>query len=102
MVEETIKTIKETERQAEALVKKADEDCSSILANARAEAEKAKAMAEMEARENANALLAAEKEAGERAVQEALRETERDISVLKEKARSKEGKVISAVIAQLV
>ncbi len=102
MVEETIKTIKETERQAEALVKKADEDCSSILANARAEAEKAKAMAEMEARENANALLAAEKEAGERAVQEALRETEKDISVLKEKARSKEGEVISAVIAQLV
>ncbi len=102
MVEETIKTIKETERQAEALVKKADEDCASILANAKAEAEKAKAMAEMEARENANALLAAEKEAGERAVQEALRETEKDISVLKEKARSKEGEVISAVIAQLV
>jgi len=102
MVEETIKTIKETESQAEAVVKKAAEDCATIIADARAEAERTIAMAEMEAQESVKALFAAENEAGERAVQEALKETEKDIFVLKERARAKEGDVISAVIEALV
>ncbi len=102
MIEETIRAIRETESQAESLVKKADEDCAAILADARAEAERAKAMAQMEANDNANALFAAEREAGERAAREALDETEKDISVLKSNAKAKEGEVISAVIAELV
>ncbi len=38
MVEETIKTIREAEQEAEELVKKADETCTEILEQAEAEA----------------------------------------------------------------
>ena len=38
MVEETIKTIREAEKEAGELVKKADETCTEILENAAAEA----------------------------------------------------------------
>ena len=40
MVEETIKTIREAEKEAGELVKKADETCTEILENAAAEAKK--------------------------------------------------------------
>ncbi len=48
MVEETIKTIREAEKEAGELVKKADETCTEILENAAAEAKTIKENASKE------------------------------------------------------
>ena len=42
MVEETIKTIKETENEAEEIVRKADAECTGILEEASAKAKEIK------------------------------------------------------------
>ncbi len=102
MVEETIKTIKETEMQAEAMVKKAEEECAAILEDAKARAESLQAETLAEAKKKAADALAREKEVGESSVQEALAEVEKDIAALKERAGAKESEVISAVISALV
>lgn len=102
MVEETIKTIKETESEAERILKEADEKCAAILDDARNEADRLKCQSETDAKKKAQAALDMEKEAGEKAIQDALAGVESEISVLKEKARAKESEVISAVIAELV
>ena len=102
MVEETIKAIKETEREAEEIVKYADTDCTSILEKASADAGRIKEEAEAEAKAKAKASLQAAKEAGETEAEKALAEVETEIASLKEAARQKEGDAISAVIAELV
>lgn len=102
MVEETIKTIRETESKAEAILKEADDRCDAILADAENQAYDIKAQAEAVAKENARNALDSEKQIGEKSIQDALAEVEGDIAVLKEKARAKESEVISAVIAELV
>lgn len=102
MVEETIKTIKETESEAEALLKAADAECGEILENAKAQAENLKEEAKAKAQAQAREALDVEKKIGETSIQEALAKVESDIKVLKESAKSKEGDVISAVIAELV
>ena len=102
MVEETIKTIKETEREAERLMKEADEKCASILENAGTEADSLKYQSETDAKNKARVILDMEKQAGEKSIQDALAGVEKEISVLKERARAKESDVISEVIAELV
>lgn len=102
MVEETIKTIKETECEAERMIREADEKSAAILEEARKEAESLKNQSETDAKNKARVILDMERQAGEQSIQDALAGVEKEISVLKEKARAKEGKVISAVIAQLV
>ncbi len=102
MVEETIKTIKETEDEAERMIREADEKSAAILEEARKEAESLKNQSETDAKNKARVILDMEKQAGERSIQDALAGVEKEISVLKEKARAKESEVISAVIAELV
>lgn len=102
MVEETIKTIRETEREAERLVREAEEKCAAILEDAGKEAESLKSRAEADAKEKARKVLDAEKEIGESSIKDALASVEGDIEVLKESARAKESEVIAAVIAELV
>ncbi|MEZ3435122.1 MAG: hypothetical protein K1W34_10965 [Lachnospiraceae bacterium] len=102
MVEETIKTIKETESEAERILKEADEKCAAILEDARQEADSLKKQSETDAKNKAQAALDMEKQAGEKSIQDALAGVESEISVLKEQARAKESEVISAVIAELV
>ena len=102
MVEETIKTIKETEDEAERIIKAADEKCAAILEDARAEAESLKFQSEADARKQAQAALDMEKQIGEKAIQDALAGVESEIAVLKENARAKESEVIAAVVAKLV
>ena len=102
MVEETIKTIKETESEAERILKEADEKCAAILEDARNEADSLRKQSEADAKNNAQAALDMEKQTGEKSIQYALAGVESEILVLKEKARAKESEVISAVIAELV
>ncbi len=102
MVEETIKTIRETEEEAERLVKEADERCAVILEDARKEAGRLKSQAEADAKEKSRKALDAEMEIGEKSIKDALAGVEGDIEVLKENARAKESEVVAAVIAELV
>lgn len=102
MVEETIKTIRETENEADAILKAAEAQCEELLENAKVQAENLKEEAKAQAQTKAKEALDVEKGIGETSMQEALAQVEADIKVLKESARSKEGDVISAVIAELV
>ncbi|MCI9490966.1 hypothetical protein AALC75_09260 [Lachnospiraceae bacterium 48-42] len=102
MVEETIKTIKETESKAEAILKEAEDRCTAILEDAESESRTMKAQAEAIAKEKARSALDSERQIGEQSIQDALAEVEGEIAVLKENARAKESEVISAVIAELV
>ncbi len=102
MVEETIKTIKETECEAENVLKEADVKCAAILEDAGKKADSLKYLAEADAKKKAQEALELEKKAGEKSIQDALAGVESEISVLKEAARAKESEVISAVIAELV
>ncbi|MCI9228956.1 MAG: hypothetical protein HFG86_13205 [Dorea sp.] len=102
MVEETIRTIKETENEAEDIVKKADAAYTEILEKARAEAAEMVSKAEAEAKAKAAADLDAAKEAGRKSEQEAMDSVEKEIASLRNDALSKESDVVSAVIAELV
>lgn len=102
MVEETIKTIKETENAAEEIVRKAEATCTDILEKASAEAGNIKERAEAEAKESAATNLDAAKEMGKKSEQEALAEVEKEIASLKAAALSKESEAVSAIIAELI
>ena len=77
MVEETIKTIKETESEAEEILKAADVTCTSILEKAAADA-------------------------GDISTREALARVDEEIAELKKAAQAKEKEAIDSVIAELV
>lgn len=102
MVEETIKAIRETEREAEELLKAAGEQCGAILDEAQAQAKNLKEETKVQAQEKAKAALDMEKKIGEDSIQAALAEVESEAKTLKEGAKAKEGDVIAAVIAELV
>ena len=93
MVEETIRTIKDTECEADKAMKEADAACAEILEKAEAEAK---------AKENAQFAMNEAKKAGEEAVKDALQKVDEEIVSLKREAGSKEAEAIAAVIAQLV
>ena len=104
MVEETIRTIKDTECEADKAMKEADAACAEIL-------EKADAnllyhgkivTTEAKAKENAQFAMNEAKKAGEEAVKDALQKVDEEIVSLKREAGSKEAEAIAAVIAQLV
>ena len=86
MVEETIKTIKETENEAEEIVRKADAECTGILEEASAKAKEIKEQAEADAKAKAEASLKAAKEIGEKSTMEALADVEKEIASLREAA----------------
>lgn len=102
MVEETIKAIKETENEAEEIIKKADATCTAILEDAERSAKEMKEKAEVQAKEKALSALDIAKEAGEVSVQEVLTKVENEIAKLKEVMGAKETEAIEAVIAGLV
>lgn len=102
MVEETIKTIKETESEAEEILKAADVTCTSILEKAAASANEIKEQAEEKAKEKAKAALSAAKDAGDISTREALARVDEEIAELKKAAQVKEKEAIDSVIAELV
>ena len=102
MVEETIKTIKETESEGEEILKAADVTCTSILEKAAASANEIKEQAEEKAKEKAKAALSAAKDAGDISTREALARVDEEIAELKKAAQAKEKEAIDSVIAELV
>lgn len=102
MVEETIKTIKETESEAEEILKAADVTCTSILEKAAVSANEIKEQAEEKAKEKAKAALSAAKDAGDIFTREALARVDEEIAELKKAAQAKEKEAIDSVIAELV
>ena len=90
MVEETIKTIKETENEAEEMIKKADAQCTDILEQASVEARGLKEQAEMDAK-------AADHLTKQKAV-----EVEQEIAAMRDAALGKEKEAIQAVMQALV
>lgn len=102
MVEETIKTIKETENEAEEILREADVTCTSILEKAAASAREIKEQAQEQAKEKAQAAIEAAKAAGEISAREALTRVDGEIADLKKAAQAKEREAIDSVIADLV
>ena len=102
MVEETIKTIKETESEAEEILKAADVTCTSILEKAAASANEIKEQEEEKAKEKAKSALSAAKDAGDISTREALARVDEEIAELKKAAQAKEKEAIDSVIAELV
>ncbi len=102
MVEETIRTIKETENEAEGIIKKADAAYTEILEMAKADAADMVSKAEAGAKAEAAADLEKAKEAGRKSEQEAMDGVEKEIAALKQGALAKESEVVAAVIAELV
>ena len=90
MVEETIRTIKETENEAEEIIKKADAAYTEILEKAKADAAEMVDKAGAEAKAKAAADLEAAKEAGRKSEQEAMNGVEKEIEALKQGALAKE------------
>ena len=84
MVEETIKTIKETENEADEIIRKADATCTEILEKAAREAKEIKEQA----------VANAKKQASEK--------TEQETEALKALAQGKEEEAVSAVIKALL
>ena len=84
MVEETIKTIKETENEADEIIRKADATCTEILEKAAKEAKEIKEQT----------VANAKKQASEK--------TEQETEALKALAQGKEEGAVSAVIKALL
>lgn len=101
MVEETIRSIRETERQADGIVKQAEEKSRMIREETKAQAEKLAGEVIADAR--AKSLEAAEnaKDSGDRAETEAMAETEKEIRELKASAMKRQAEAVDLVISLL-
>ncbi len=102
MVEETIKDIKEVEKEADQVGADAQETCGKILDDANAQAKEIKANAEAEAKEKAQEAMKAAQEAGNASMQSSLDDVEQEIAAMKEAAKDKEDQAVSAVIDALI
>lgn len=102
MVEETIRTIKETENEADEIVRKADATCTEILEKAAKEAEAIKEETVTKAKNLAEADLLKTKEEGETKKAEALRMMKQDTEALKALAKTQEEEAIAVVMKSLL
>ena len=90
MVEETIKTIKETESEAEEILKAADVTCTSILEKAAVSANEIKEQAERKQKKRRKRRLAAAKEAGDYFYAEkALARVDEEIAAIEKRSAGK-------------
>ena len=102
MVEETIKAIKETENEADEIIRKADATCTEILEKAAKEAKEIKEQAVVNAKKQAETELLQVKEEGENLKKKACEKTEQETEALKALAQGKEEEAVSAVIKALL
>lgn len=101
MVEETIRSIRETEKKADEIIREAEAKSLAIREEAGVNA--AKVTEELISAARAKALAMAEqaKENGDRAEAEAMAETEKEISGLKASAMKREKEAVDLVISLL-
>ena len=102
MVEETIQSIRETERKADETVKAAEEKGREITEIAKEHALSSAEEIVKNARERAAEVSERAKEAGERAEAEALAKIEKEVESLKTSALEREREVVDLVISLLV
>lgn len=102
MVEETIRSIKETEAQAEQIVKNAQEQCSRILDEAAKEAGQWKEEQIQQAKQKARQALEEAKTEGDQALDASKQFIAGEIQSLKEAALQKEEEAVGLVISGLV
>lgn len=102
MVEETIKTIKETENEAEAIINKAADTCADILAKAAEDAKSWKQQEEAAAKAAADTAMAEAVSKGEQDTAEAMKSVEAEIDALKAEVKEKEEEAMASVIAELI
>ena len=102
MVEETIKAIKETENEADEIIRKADATCTEILEKAAREAKEIKEQAVANAKKQAETELFQVKEEGETLKKKACEKTEQETEALKALAQGKEEEAVSAVMKALL
>lgn len=102
MVEETIKAIKETEREAEQKIKAAEQEANAILEKAKQDADILKANKANEANGMADKAKETAKVRGDSLMAEALEKAKSEIIALKKSAAGKEKEAIQLIISQLV
>ena len=102
MVEETIRTIREAEKQADEIVKRAEEESGSILAEAKEKASALKEEAVQKARESAAAVTAEAQTKAAEAGEKDEQELSAEISKLKDAALKREAEAVDLVISQAV
>ncbi|WP_243117372.1 ATPase [Muricomes intestini] len=102
MVEETIELIRETEANAEAIVKDADERYRIILEEANQKAQRLKTEQRDTVLKEAEAVREAARRSGEDLQRTAASDIENEIKLLKENASKREQEAISLVVSQLV
>lgn len=102
MVEETIRSIRETEERADAIIKEAEQKSRKILG--KAEKRAGQVSEEIVSSARADALLTVEqaKADGERKEADSAAETEKSVRMLKESALAREKEAVDLVISMLV
>lgn len=101
MVEETIRTIRETEKKADALVKEAEKKAAQIREDAKAEAAEAAEAIVREARGRAQNLADQSEQEGNMAEQEFLAKTETEVQAMRDSAIAREKEAVDLVISLL-
>ena len=102
MVEETIQTIRETEKKAEEIVKEAGRERERLLAEAKEKAADLKEEVIRKAQKAAEASAAEAKEKAAEAEKRAAEALEQEIGQLKASAKEKEQQAVDYVISHLV
>lgn len=102
MVEETIQTIRETEKKAEEIVKEAGRERERLLAEAKEKAADLKEEVIRKAQKAAEASAAEAKEKAAGAEKRAAEALEQEIGQLKASAKEKEQQAVDYVISHLV
>lgn len=101
MVQETIKTVKETEMKAGQLVKEAEMQCTAIIDKAKEEAKTFKEQKVKTENELARTAMDSAKKEAEQFMGTSGAEIDKEAEALKESASSKEAQAVELVISQL-
>ncbi len=102
MVEETIKTIKETENEADEIIRKADATCTEILEKAAREAKEIKRAGCSKCKQTGRSRSFAGERRRRSLKKQASEKTEQETEALKALAQGKEEEAVSAVIKALL
>lgn len=102
MVEETIRSIRETEQKADAVIKEADEKKEQIIKDAQIAAEELRRKLLEEAAGNTRRLGEEDQEIARGIEKQAAKGLEEEITTLRKEAQKKRKEAVELVIKQLV
>ena len=102
MVQETIAAVQEAEKKAEKLVSQAETEGRELLSSARKEAEKKKERFKEETRLRLDSVRKTAWSESEAALQQAVREAEKEIALMKEKAEQKSAEAVRLIADEFI